>query len=322
MVHVPWEGFFCSIPGSLTDIYLQPCSSSLAVWDRRAAVCQLCPCPSPASTALGLIPVYAHRLMELSQGFILLPSWKWEAHHEESVHLLPLTFPMHWLSFLLCQDHPALPVCPKLILLSCQTSPVAVGCQPHTIFPWDIVSLETPAHPGTFTQLLLLLAMPKPHSGIWSSGPSPQEVFLSQPGPFPVPAPHPSQVPQGSPSTPQGRHLVAGVPMGTGILCHPVPSCAIPCHPALIPAQVSPGAPGAKAIVSLRVLPHTWHVGSMGQEPGLRLSHAPGPPCSSWGTGGSHVPRVSPSTALCPRWHCPCHMPCNPRLCPVPSCVP
>lgn len=135
---------------------------------------------------------------------------------------------------------------------------------PHTTFPWDIFSLETPAHPGTFTQLLLLLAMPKTHSGTWSSCPSLQEVFLSQPGPFPVPAPHPSRVPQGPPA-----------PHKAGDSWQEPPWALVSCVPALIPAPVSPGDPGAKAIESLHELPHMWHMGSMGQEPGLGLGRAP-----------------------------------------------
>lgn len=71
------------------------------------------PCHCVPVPALGLIPVYSHRLMGLRHGFIPLPSWKWEAHNDKSVHLLLLTFPRHWLSFLLCQDNPALPVCLK-----------------------------------------------------------------------------------------------------------------------------------------------------------------------------------------------------------------
>lgn len=79
--------------------------------------------------------------------------------------------------------------------------------------------------------------------------------------------------------------------------------------------------------MSLHVLPHMWHVGSVGQEPGLGLSHAPWPPCSSWSIEGVSCPSgVSLSTAPHPCWHCPPSqalqsMPCgqlcalNPALC-------
>lgn len=83
-------------PVALQALSQTLCRSSLALgqllWDRRAPVCRLRLSPSPASTAPGLVPVYAHGLMEPRWGFMLLPSWKWEAHHDKSFNVLYLTF--------------------------------------------------------------------------------------------------------------------------------------------------------------------------------------------------------------------------------------
>lgn len=190
------------------------------------------------------------------------------------------------------------------------------GCRmptSHTIFPWNMVSLETPAHPGTFTQLLLLLAKPKPHSGIWSSCPSLQEVFLSQPGPFPVPAPHPSRVPQGSPSTPQGRCLVAGVPMGTGspvflpsfLLMSPqVTLVPMPLCPCMCCLTCGVWAPWGKSQGWGRAMGH-GHRAPPGAQGGLMSLGVVTQHCSA--------PMLGTAPITCPAIR---------ALCPVPSCVP
>lgn len=132
---------------------LWPQGSSLAVWDRRAPVCQLHPSPSPACTAPGLAPVYAYELMDLRWGFMLLPSQKWEAHHDKNFNLLYLTFHgepavLSALPGWSCLPHrsggmvpghdPAIGTVPH------QSFPVAAGRHPpHPVFPWDIVSLDS-----------------------------------------------------------------------------------------------------------------------------------------------------------------------------------
>lgn len=65
-----------------------PRGCSLAAWDGQAPACRLRPSPSTASTAPALATVYAYGLMELRWQFMLLPSWRWEAHHDKSFNLL------------------------------------------------------------------------------------------------------------------------------------------------------------------------------------------------------------------------------------------
>lgn len=162
-------------------------------------MCQLHPSPSPASTALGLAPVYAYELMDLRWGFMLLPSWKWEAHDDKNFNLLYLTFHgepavLSALPGRSCLPHrsggmvpghdPAIGTVPR------QPFPVAAGHRPpHPVFPWDTVSLETPApHPSTFRWLLPLLAVPEPCCSIQSSSPSLPRSFIAPAWPLPSPS--------------------------------------------------------------------------------------------------------------------------------------
>lgn len=180
-----------------------------------------------------------------------------------------------------------------LILLLCWIFPVAAGCQAPTPYSHGISSPW---------RLQLILA-PSPSS--CCSWPCPNHTLASgalvlPSRKFSCPSLAPSLcqllIPAECPGAPPA-------PGRAGARCQEslwaLPSCA----PALTPARLSPDDPRAKAIVSLRVLPHTWRGGSTGREPRLGPSQALWPPRSSWGTGGARVPRwCHPAVpcALCP----------------------